>query len=104
MTHEPIDYTGPDLDYTPDEPRHAVEGEVVEVEYRPEIPKRVRSVAYIVGLVVSALAILVSGGAAIWLNSTLSTQVVATVGVVTAATSFLVSALGVAYRPTGPRA
>ena len=68
--------------------------------YQPTIPATVRTVVYIVGLVVGFVSILAIGlGAILWPDQ--STQITAAAGVVGTAVGWLASALGVVYRPTG---
>ena len=71
--------------------------------YQPAIPAGVRTVVYVVGLVVGFCSILAIGlGAIAWPDQ--STQITAAAGVVGTAVGWLASALGVVYRPTGQRA
>lgn len=66
----------------------------------PAVPARVRTVAYYVLLVVSALVLLATGLAPIWLDGDAATRVVASAGVVTSVAGLIAGGLGVAYRPT----
>ena len=59
----------------------------------------VRTVVYVVGLIVGVVSILATGLVAIWAPD-LAGPVLASVGAVSTATGFLASALGVVYRPT----
>ena len=71
--------------------------------YQPTIPATVRTVVYIVGLIVGFCSILAIGlGAILWPEQ--STQITAAAGVVGTAVGWLASALGVVYRPTGQHA
>lgn len=65
----------------------------------PAIPPRVRTVAYFAGLVVGAVTILATGITAAVAPGSVVT-VLAVCGAVTSATSFVLGALGVAFRPT----
>lgn len=67
--------------------------------YQPAIPAAVRTVVYVVGLVVGFLSILATGLGAIFFVE-YATQITAAAGVVGTATGFIASALGVVYRPT----
>ena len=68
--------------------------------YQPTIPATVRTVVYVVGLIVGFCSILAIGlGAILWPDQ--STQITAAAGVVGTAVGWLASALGVVYRPTG---
>lgn len=66
----------------------------------PSVPARVRTVAYFLLLGASALVLLATGLAPIWLDDPTATQVVATSGVVTSVLGLIAGGLGVAYRPT----
>ena len=66
---------------------------------RPEVPKKVRRVAYYVLLAVSALVLLAQGLAPIWLPDPVGGQVVSSAGVVTGVVGLIAGGLGVAYRP-----
>ncbi|MGW8565639.1 hypothetical protein [Isoptericola sp. NPDC055881] len=66
----------------------------------PAVPARVRTVAYFVLLGASALVLLATGLAPIWLDADVATKVVASGGVVTAVFGLVAGGLGVAYRPT----
>ncbi len=66
----------------------------------PAVPTRVRAVAYFVLLGVSALALLATGLAPIWLDGEVATRVVASAGVLTGVVGLIGGGLGVAYRPT----
>lgn len=69
--------------------------------YRPAIPAIVRTIVYIVGLVVGFLSILAIGlGTIVWPEQ--SQAITAGVGVVGTAVGWLSSALGTAYHPTAP--
>jgi hypothetical protein len=65
----------------------------------PAIPPRVRTVAYFIGLAVGAGAIL-AGGIAAAVSPGSAVNVLAICGTFTAATSFVLGSLGVAFRPT----
>ena len=69
-------------------------------DYTPAVPNRIRTIAYVAGLVIATLAVLVIGLADVWLGADLAGKVRESVGVVTAATALVTGALGVAYRPT----
>lgn len=71
----------------------------------PAIPARVRTVAYFIGLAIGALTILATGVTAAVAPSHIGT-VVSVSGAVTGAATFVLGALGVAFRPTagGPSA
>lgn len=66
----------------------------------PAVPARVRTVAYFVLLGASALVLLITGLAPIWLLEDLAVRVVATGGVVSGVLGVVAGGLGVAYRPT----
>ncbi len=66
----------------------------------PVVPPRVRTIAYYVLLVVSALVLLATGSAPIWLDDLDATRVVAQAGVVSGVAGLIAGGLGVAYRPT----
>jgi len=66
----------------------------------PAVPAIVRTVAYFVLLSASALVLLATGLAPIWLDDDLATRVVASGGVLTAVFGVIAGGLGVAYRPT----
>lgn len=66
----------------------------------PAVPARVRTVAYYLLLALSAVVLLATGLAPIWLDDPQATQVVATAGVVTSVAGLIAGGLGVAYRPT----
>jgi hypothetical protein len=66
----------------------------------PAVPERVRTVAYFVMLGASALVLLCTGLAPVWLGPDVATQVVASGGVVTSVLGLIAGGLGVAYRPT----
>lgn len=67
--------------------------------YRPAVPDAVRTVVYVVGLAVGALAILAGQVGPVWWPEA-SEQIDATVQGVTKTVLFIAGALGVAYRPT----
>jgi hypothetical protein len=64
------------------------------------VPPKVRTAAYYILLVVSALVLLATGLAPIWLSDDLATRIVATCGVITGVAGLVAGGLGVAYRPT----
>jgi|GEM_PF-1798574 len=66
----------------------------------PTVSPRVRAAAYFVLLGCSALVLLATGLAPIWLAADTATRVVATGGVVTSVAGLVAGGLGVAYRPT----
>ena len=66
----------------------------------PAIPARVRTTAYFVLLGASALILLVTGLAPIWLTDPSATQVIATSGVISGVLGVIAGGLGVTYRPT----
>jgi hypothetical protein len=66
----------------------------------PAVPRSVRTVTYFVLLGASALVLLGTGLAPIWLTDDLATRVVASGGVLTSALGLVAGGLGVAYRPT----
>ena len=70
------------------------------IDDAPAIPKRVRTIAYLVLLGVSALVLLATGLAPIWLEAGFADQVVRTAGVVTGVAGLIGGGLGVTYRPT----
>lgn len=69
-------------------------------ETTPAVPARVRTVAYFVLLGLSAVVLLATGLAPIWLADEVATKVVASGGVATAVFGLIAGGLGVAYRPT----
>jgi len=66
----------------------------------PTVSPRVRGVAYFTLLACSALVLLATGLAPIWLAADTATRVVATGGVITSVAGLIAGGLGVAYRPT----
>lgn len=66
----------------------------------PAVPARVRTVAYFLLLGASALVLLATGLAPIWLGVDIATKVVASGGVVTSVFGLIAGGLGVTYRPT----
>ncbi len=74
--------------------------EATAVATPPAVPAIVRTVAYFIILGLSALVLLCTGLAPIWLDAELSTKVVASGGVFTAVFGLIAGGLGVAYRPT----
>lgn len=79
---------------------HEVDLTLEEEPARPEVPDRLRTVAYFVLLVVSAVIGLTAGLAPIWLDEATATRVVASAVVVSSAVGTLAGGLGVVYRPT----
>lgn len=78
-----------------------IDGELtIADDNTPAIPARVRTVTYFALLAVSALVLLATGLAPIWLSDPQATQVVATAGVVSGVAGLIAGGLGVAYRPT----
>jgi hypothetical protein len=73
------------------------EGELAD-EYKPEVPKRVRDIAYFTGLGVSALTLLAVGIVTIWAPDYAS-QAAQTGVIVSTTTGIVVGGLGVVYRP-----
>lgn len=73
---------------------------VAESGDTPTVPARVRTVAYFLLLGASALVLLGTGLAPIWLTDDLAAQVVASGGVLTSVLGLIAGGLGVAYRPT----
>lgn len=67
-------------------------------EYQPTIPPKVRDAVYIVGLIVSALVLLVVGLVGIWLPE-FKDQASESGVVVTSFVALIVSGLGTVYRP-----
>lgn len=70
----------------------------------PAVPPIVRTVAYFVLLGASALVLLATGLAPIWLGDLLATKIVASGGVATSVLGLIAGGLGVAYRPTASTA
>ncbi len=70
----------------------------------PAVPKIVRTVAYFTILGASALVLLATGLAPIWLDGELATKVVASGGVFVSVFGLIAGGLGVAYRPTAGKA
>lgn len=66
----------------------------------PEVPPRVRTIAYFLLLAASALVLLAQGLAPIWLEDDPATRVVASAGVVSGVLGLIGGGLGVVYRPT----
>lgn len=66
----------------------------------PAVPARVRTITYFILLGASALVLLGTGLAPIWLADDLATRVVASGGVLTSVFGLIAGGLGVAYRPT----
>jgi len=66
----------------------------------PAVPPIVRTVAYFIILGLSAVVLLCTGLAPIWLGAEVATKVVASGGVFTAVFGLIAGGLGVAYRPT----
>ena len=71
----------------------------METEYKPEVPKEVRSSVYFAGLIVGFLVVLTIPIAAIWFPL-YAVQIIATAAAISAAVGWVASALGVVYRPT----
>lgn len=71
-------------------------------DFIPRIPDRVRTVAWIVGLVVAVLAILVPS-VALEFAPDVAASVDRIIVAIEKATLLALASLGVAYRPTGPR-
>lgn len=76
---------------------HTADG---SVDGSPAVPERVRTVAYFLLLAGSALVLLSTGLAPIWLADDVATRVVASGGVLTSVLGLIAGGLGVAYRPT----
>jgi hypothetical protein len=66
----------------------------------PAVPAKVRTAAYYVLLALSALVLLATGLAPVWLDADTATRVVASGGVATSVLGLIAGGLGVAYRPT----
>lgn len=66
----------------------------------PQVPPRVRTVAYFVLLVAAAVVLLAQGLAPIWLEPDTASKVVSSAGVFSAVFGLIGGGLGVAYRPT----
>jgi hypothetical protein len=66
----------------------------------PAVPARVRTVTYFVLLGVSALVLLTTGLAPLWLDDPTATRLVASAGVLSGVAGLLAGGLGVTYRPT----
>ncbi|MFB7798922.1 hypothetical protein [Isoptericola sp. NPDC056134] len=66
----------------------------------PAVPERVRTAAYFILLGASALVLLATGLAPVWLDADTATRVVASGGVATSVFGLIAGGLGVAYRPT----
>lgn len=64
---------------------------------------RVRTVAYFAVLAASAVVLLVTGLAPIWLDADGSARVVASCGVITSVIGVVAGGFGVAHRPTKER-
>lgn len=71
--------------------------------YQPAVPAPVRTVVYVVGLIIGFASILAIGlGAILWPEQ--AATIAASAGVVGTAVGWLASALGVVYRPTAQHA
>lgn len=70
----------------------------VEEGHKPEVPPIVRTVVYFIGLGWGTLATLITAIAAVWWPDHVK-EILATVGGVSSAVSFLAGGLGVVYRP-----
>lgn len=84
-------------------PETAIVGELMIDEAEgapPAVPARVRTVAYFVLLAASAVVLLCTGLAPIWLADDTATRVVASGGVLSSVLGLIAGGLGVAYRPT----
>lgn len=68
--------------------------------YEPNVPERVRTVAYFILFGAGALVLLATGLSPIWLEEDMASKVVQSAGVVSGVCAFLGGGLGVAYRPT----
>lgn len=91
----------PFTESVPDLPLPAEIGAVeVVTDDAPAVPAPVRTVAYFALLGVSALVLLATGLAPIWLDDPTATRVVASAGVLSGVAGLLAGGLGVAYRPT----
>ncbi len=66
----------------------------------PAVPEIVRTVAYFIILGLSAVVLLATGLAPIWLAPDVATKVVASGGVFVSVFGLIAGGLGVAYRPT----
>lgn len=67
--------------------------------YQPQVPSKVRDVAYWAGFIVAAVVLLVTGIAPIYATAIVATQITATAGVISAVFAFIAGGLGVAFRP-----
>lgn len=75
-----------------------LEHELVDDQYRPHVPKRLRDAVYWATLGIAAVSLLASGLAGIW-TPDIAPQVLATTGVVTGVMGVIGGGVGVVYRP-----
>lgn len=64
------------------------------------IPPQVRTTAYFSIFGASAVVLLASGLAGVWLDGEVAVKVIASCGVVTSVLGFIAGGLGIAYRPS----
>jgi hypothetical protein len=72
------------------------------IEYKPNVPDKVRDVAYWLTLGIAAAGALASGVTAIW-TPELAGDVAATAGVLTSVMGIIGGGIGVIYRPGANR-